>query len=349
VLGGISIAMSSEAWQRYLQGFSHAHEPWPALPLPEDPELHWWRDLLDERQAAPGAQQARGEALLTALHHALPQLQLPQITGISGSDLYKQAVLRGEPLSHAVLAATGPLPQWEQPEALSLWIAPHPCGAMPVLHTPSWNDFEVLVRALAHRGEPVVLPDGVHAQAVSGLIHWGLIHQFGRQSRARLIVLHEAPYGSVDAIHVPGAMSAGDWLAASTTLRLEHELTHLATKRVLGEMRLNLLDELIADAMGMVAALGLFDAALFGRCLGIDIDHGERPIANGRWLSYTRELSDREACAAVQLVITRARELESRLRDRPALLATEQAMARLRWLCRQRLDQPLSPASAALH
>ncbi|MBM5820133.1 MAG: hypothetical protein FJ070_08650, partial [Cyanobacteria bacterium K_DeepCast_150m_m2_101] len=88
--------MSSEAWQRYLQGFSHAHEPWPALPLPEDPELHWWRDLLDERQAAPGAQQARGEALLTALHHALPQLQLPQITGISGSDLYKQAVLRGE-------------------------------------------------------------------------------------------------------------------------------------------------------------------------------------------------------------------------------------------------------------
>ena len=124
---------------------------------------------------------------------------------------------------------------------------------MPVLLTPSAHDFALLVRALAHRAEPVPLADGVHAQAISGLIHWGLIERYGRQSRAQLIVLHEAPYGSVAAEQVPGHWDHPAWLKASSNLRLEHELTHLATKRLLGEMRRNLLDELIADCMGMVA------------------------------------------------------------------------------------------------
>ena len=317
----------------YCQGFARASEPWPALPLADAPELAWWHEL-------------SGHDLLDALQGALPQLRLPQVAGISSSELYKRAVLRGEPVSTEALAAAGPLPSWVQPQALTLWIAPHPTGAMPVLQTPSWHDFERLVRALAHRAEPAVLADGVHAQAVSGLIHWGLIERFGRQSRACLIVLHQAPYGSVAAEHVPGGLSDAAWLAASTTLRLEHELTHLATKRVLGEMRLNLLDELVADAMGMVAALGRFDAALFGRCLGVDGAHGDRPIPQGRWLSYTRELDEADAHQAVALVMARSRELQNRLDEQPALLNPDRAMARLQWLCQQRLDRPISALTA---
>jgi hypothetical protein len=132
-----------------------------------------------------------------------------------------------------------------------------------------------------------------------------------------------------------------EWLAASTTLRLEHELTHLATKRLLGEMRLHLLDELIADCMGMVAALGTFDAKLFCRCLGINVNSVEIAIANGRWESYTKELSPEQAAQAVQLVMKRGRELEGLLKKNPALLAPDQAMPLLRWLCCQRLDQQL--------
>ena len=324
----------------YCKGFARASEPWPTLPLADAPELAWWHELIGP---APGGVH-QGPALLAALQAALPQLRLPQVAAISSSALYKQAVLRGEPLSPEALAGAGPLPSWEQPQALTLWIAPHPTGAMPVLQTPSWPDFEQLVRALAHRAEPAVLADGVHAQAVSGLINWGLIQRFGRQSRARLIVLHQAPYGSVSAEHVPGGLSDAAWLTASTTLRLEHELTHLATKRVLGEMRLNLLDELVADAMGMVAALGRFDAALFGRCLGVDCTTGDQPIAHGRWLSYTRELQEGDAHQAVALVMARSRELQRRLDGQPALLAPGQTMARLQWLCQQRLDQPISDA-----
>ncbi len=312
----------------YCQGFHRAAESWPPLPLADAPELVWWQQLIGS--SVSGVLQ--GQPLLSALEASLPQLRLPQVEGISGSELYKALVLRGEAADAVTL-------HWQQPEALKLWIAPHPCGATPVLQSPSWSDFEQLVCALAHRSEPLALADGVHAQAVNGLIHWELIRQFGRQSRARLIVLHEAPYGSVPARHVPGDLSDAGWLAASTTLRLEHELTHLATKNLLGEMRLNLLDELIADCMGMVAALGCFDADLFSRCLGIDADHG-------RWISYTRELSEPEARQAVALVIIRSRELEQRLAELPWLLEPPQAMQCLQWLCLQRLDQPISSVTA---
>lgn len=321
----------------YCRGFARASEPWPPLPLADTPELIWWQDLIG---SAPDGV-LRGPTLLAALQAAIPQLRLPQVAGISSSVLYQQAVLRGEPFSDEALATAGPLPCWEQPQAMTLWIARHPTGAVPVLQTPSWLDFEQLVRAMAHRAEPKVLANGVHAQAVSGLIHWGLIERFGRQGRASLIALHQAPYGSVSAAYVPGGLSDMEWLAASTTLRLEHELTHLATKRLLGEMRLHLLDELIADCMGMVAALGTFDAKLFCRCLGINVNSVEIAIANGRWESYTKELSPEQAAQAVQLVMKRGRELEGLLKKNPALLAPDQAMPLLRWLCCQRLDQQL--------
>ena len=317
----------------YYQGFTSAGGAWPPLPLADAPELSWWQQLI----GASADSMLSGKLLLGALEAALPQLQLPQVVGISGSELYKALVLRGE----ASVAEGAGLP-WDHPEALRLWIAPHPCGAMPVLETPSWQDFVLLIRALAHRGEPTCLADGVHAQAISGLIHWGLIAQFGRQSRARLIVLHQAPYGSVAARDVPGGLSDSAWLAASTRLRLEHELTHLATKRLLGEMRLNLLDELIADCMGMVAALGAFHAGLFGHCLGID-ENG-LPITNGRWISYTKDLTPDESRHAIQLLMQRARELEIALKHQPELLKADCSMRRLQWLCKQNLMQPIHPA-----
>jgi hypothetical protein len=313
----------------YCEGFAEAAQPWPAFPLAEIPELAWWSN------STAGAEDGvlRGERVLEVLQTGLPQLRLPQQSGISKSELYKALVLRGESVDQTSIAGSGSPPQWHCPESLRLWIASHPCGAMPVVQTSDWVDFVQLVRALAHRAEPVALSEGVHAQAVSGLIHWGLIQAFGRQSRARLIVLHEAPYGSVPAGAVPGFLKEAEWMQASTSLRLEHELTHLATKRLLGDMRLNLLDELIADCMGMVAALGRFNAELFGLCLGTQ-------SACGRWTTYTNELSEADARLALDFVMLRAGELEEHLDRRPELLLREQAMKRLHWLCRQRLDCP---------
>jgi hypothetical protein len=330
----------SQSLASYCQGFVRSAEPWPQLPLADEPELAWWRRLIGS--TADGI--LSGEGLVSALQKDLPQLHLPQEEGISNSELYRALVLRGEEVS-ASCSADGPSDQstvtsWHQAKDLRLWIAAHPCGAMPVLETPNREDFVHLVRALAHRSEPVTIANAVHAQAISGLIHWGLIQQCGRQSRASLIVLHKAPYGSVPSSLVPGGHTEPAWLAASTTLRVEHELTHLATKRLLGEMRPNLLDELIADCMGMVAALGSFNAELFGRCLGID-------DRSGRWTSYTVELTQREAQQALDLAMARALELEEHLRATPELLKTSNAMRRLQWLTSQKLDQALTSPSRA--
>ena len=325
----------------YCQGFQRATEPWPPLPLADDITISWWRQLIE---ATPGAV-VQGVELLEALQAVLPQLRLPHVPGISRSDLYRRLVLRGEQANTAELEVMGPEPLWQQIGYLKLWLAPHPCGTMPVLHTPNGADFLLLVRALAHRGEPVALADGVHAQAVSGLIHRGLIHLFAPNSRAKLILLHEAPYGSVGACEVPGCPGEVRWLEASAALRLEHELTHLATKRLLGEMRLNLLDELVADGMGMVAALGRFDARLFGRCLGLDQDGQPKPA--GRWKSYVGDLTAADAQQALALTMQRAQELEIQLAREPHPLLSERSMERLHWLCQQRLDRPISKCPKA--
>jgi hypothetical protein len=91
---------------------------------------------------------------------------------------------------------------------------------------------------LARHSEPVALTDGMHAQAIVGLIHWGLMRRYGRQSRARLVILHKECYRSVGAQNVPGKFTDAAWIEESINLRLQYELTHLATKRLLEEMRL---------------------------------------------------------------------------------------------------------------
>ena len=76
---------------------------------------------------------------------------------------------------------------------------------------------------------------------------------------------------------------------ASTALRLEHELTHLATKR---------------------------------------------PTA-----ADVAELDAGDAYRALLLVMARAQELQALFQANPMLLRPDSSMARLHWLCQQRLDQ----------
>jgi hypothetical protein len=49
----------------------------------------------------------------------------------------------------------------------------------------------------------------------------------------------------------------------------------------------------------------------------------------------------------VALVMARSRELQSRIDTQPALTNPALAMARLQWLCQQRLDQPITTAPTA--
>ena len=309
----------SPALQRYLEGFTYASGSWNSHTTTHNPTIGWWRTLPWQNN------HMRGWSLLC---DALPQLRLPQEIGISHSAFYRELVLCGKDYDSNKMHDAA---KYINIEALRFQIVRHPYLTIPVFTTPYRHDFEWLVRALAFRSEPVAIDPGVHAQAISGLIHWGLIRSIGSNARASLILLHDSPYSTVPAHEVPGQLTHLQWLQASSALRLEHELTHLTTKQQLGEMRINLLDELIADTMGQLFALGVFSAELFSRCL------------NQRWRSYVSGLNSEECEQVLLFVSRRAYELESALIDwHGAVARSDTRLQLLPWLCRLRLDQPIA-------
>ena len=102
-------------------------------------------------------------------------------------------------------------------------------------------------------------------------------------------------------------------------------------------MRINLYDELVADALGMTAALGRFDADLFRRGLGLSMD--AHPDTDARAHVYVSTLEPSEHHEAFQMVLQRAAELEDLTARRQWPIA---AMPLLAKLVRGQLNQPLT-------
>jgi len=84
----------------------------------------------------------------------------------------------------------------------------------------------------------------------------------------RFIILSDGPYSGVAAVEM--GLSESEWKAASLVIRREHECTHYTTRHVLHSMQNRLLDELIADYMGIIAVAGRFKADWFLRFLGLE-------------------------------------------------------------------------------
>ncbi len=310
----------------YCQPFSNADGDWPTLPLPPDAiEMRWRRWLL----ATPHEDQWQ------ALRSELPQLLLtPQPLARLG-DRYQRLVLRGESPQLKDLEVA---PRLKDPSGFSITIANHACGAVPVLTVSHHDDFVLIIRCLAHRCEKVPVQDTVHAQAVAGLIHWGMIREFDAKSRCQILILHRAPYSSLDASSIPNNPNLDQWLEQSQRWRLEHELTHIACRKLAGEMRINLFDELIADAIGMRTALGSFHADLFRQGLGLNHDGTIQKDARAH--VYVQMLDPNYHVKACQMVLERAQELEQLLE---AKQLPSNPIELLKILTQSTLDQPLEP------
>ncbi len=321
----------SQDLERYFQGFTTPVVSLADLPLPEEPHVGRWREYL---------KMSRGRDMFATLQEKLPQLCIPQHPGISASAAYAAVINRGVLFSATDFDGRLTL---ERPDLLTLEIHSHFAGALPVLATTHREDFVRLVNAIGNRCEPDTIPDGVHAKCIGGINNWdrvNLLHDLWNKGqvfrvpgerwgaalqrvakeepeiiRDRVVLLHQAPYGSVCYSDVPGMPDAATWLVASGKLRIEHEFTHYATKRIHGQMRSNMLDELIADCMGFTASLGTFSAALFRRCMGID-DKARIPQGARAW-EYLQGLSQTEAMAVVDLTLKAAEHLQRALTMRP--------------------------------
>lgn len=290
------------------------------LPLPDEPFVSAWEDYVREAERRPVA---------GVLRERLVQLRFPIREGISRTETYRAATRRGRwPPDEA------PGLELEDPGGLRLFLHGTAAGRIPVLRAERRHDFVALVRALARRNEPSPVPAAQGATMVAGYNNWDRVARlraaFERGERFpsaesweeafasvrprkelyqdRLILLSSGPYSGVDAADLgPGEE---EWLRLSGIIRLEHECAHYFTRRVLGSMRNNLMDELIADYAGLVAASGRFRADWFLRFLGLR--GPPRPAAGPRVESYrgTPPLSEGAFRVLHELVRRAARSVE---------------------------------------
>ncbi|HEV3050854.1 MAG TPA: hypothetical protein VGX50_11115 [Longimicrobium sp.] len=307
------------------------------LPLADEPCVEAWRGYAAEAEA---------HGVLSVLRRHLVQLRFPVAEGTSARDDYQAAVRRG------VVPAEPEELRLEDAAALRLFIHPTPAGAVPVLLTPCRADFESLVRALTRKNEPAPIPPSMGAAMVGGYNNWGRVGELRRRWEAgglvvegadawpttfavlkarkelyqdRFVLLSGGPYSGVPAEAM--GMEPEEWSRASITIRLEHECAHYFTRRVLGSMRNNLHDELLADYAGIVAAAGRFRSDWFLRFMGLEDDEGCR--ADGRLWNYRGDppLSDAAFAVLQRLVRAAAHQVERYNAGLPAAAHTSEGRA----------------------
>jgi hypothetical protein len=268
--------------------------------LPDEAHLPFWRKSLATAEVT---------GIFETCKNILVQLQLPIQSGISQTKFYREATLKGH--KTAEMTQTQGL-QLQQPEKLQLEIYPSLAGSIPILFTANRADFVCLVQALTKKNEPEPIPDSMGACMVANYNNWGRINQYRDQwsvkngdncaekdwqlefrrlipqkqlYQDRFIILSDGFYSGVTAQEMN--LSESEWRSLSLAIRLEHECTHYFTHRVLGSMRNNLLDELIADYQGIVAAIGYYRADWFLRFMGLESFPHYRPGA--RFENYQGE------------------------------------------------------------
>jgi hypothetical protein len=105
-------------------------------------------------------------------------------------------------------------------------------------------------------------------------------------------------------------MEEQQWNDLSLIIRREHESTHYFTRRIFGLMRNNLLDEIIADYIGITVACGSFRADWLLQFLGLEDYPNYRE--GGRLQNYlaSASLSVDATIVLYRLVEAAARNLE---------------------------------------
>lgn len=306
-----------------------------ALPLADEPVLAFW----EERAAA-----AREIGFAAALGPHLPQLRFPVRAGISQTEGYREATRRGRPVEEIAEATGLDLPR---EDSIEIVLHETAAGRIPLLIVRHRPTFVLLLQALARRNEPEPVADSQGALMVAGFNNWSRVGELQRRWEAsppagrasatwaeefrriqerrelyqdRFILLSDGPYSGVPAADL--GLTDGEWRELSLTLRREHECTHYLTRRLLGSMRNNARDELIADCAGLSAATGRFRADWFLRFMEgrLALYRGDPPLSDGAF-AVLRTLLERAAHNVERFDQERARE-EGKMADRFLLVAT---------------------------
>ena len=256
------------------------------------------------------------EHILIELSKRYPQLLLPISDETRNSEAYKNAVLRGVPLSG--------IPEFSLSGEDRFEIVETPAGKAEVLTLWDRADFEHCIRALAHRCMNAEIPETMGASTISGLINWEKIRrhkaeylagggedweeEFARFTkelknyRDTIIVLSRGYYSALSP--EKAGYPPEKWLELSLTIRKYHELAHFVSRALYPKHKEAVRDEVLADMNGIIAALGHFDEGLLARFLGIT---GEG-VTHGRLENYVPKEELPAAAEKVRRMLSSLRE-----------------------------------------
>ena len=252
-----------------------------AFPLADELHVKVWKEYIDLAQKRNAFE---------VLADVLIQLRFPIEQGISTREDYRQATRKGHFPPQSALGL-----MLEAPNELDMFIHPTLAGAIPVVVPGNREDFISLIRALTKRNEPVDIPDSMGACIIGGYNNWHRVKRYRQQWESqhshpyseqdwleafsrlvpqkalyqdRFIILSRGAYSNVSAAQL--GLDEDEWLRLSLIIRREHECTHYFTRRCFQSMRNNVLDELIADYFGILAANGEYRADWFLQFVGLE-------------------------------------------------------------------------------
>ena len=254
------------------------------------------------------------EHILEQLSRRYPQLLFPLSDETRNTPAYRNAVRRGEPYHGALSFTLSPKDRWLTMET--------PAGAAEMLLLDDRKDFERCVCALACQCQPREIPLSLGAVTIGGLINWEKIRRHldeyeanGGQNRDRAfrlftadkknytdrIILLSSGWYSAVAPEAAG-LPEEEWKAKSVTIRQYHELTHFVCRTLFPDDIDVVRDEVLADMIGIMAALGRYDDRLARVFLGIE--EGGRCRRGGRLENYVEpELLAEAAVFANGLIV----------------------------------------------
>lgn len=168
---------------------------------------------------------------------------------------------------------------WQDSAGISIDFVETLGGKLPVINTENHKDFLNVEAVLNGKNTLSNFPPTVNAFTISA--------KNEKIRGQKFILLNRAPYSNISAEKLN--LSDEDWLEMSHTLRLRHECAHYETLRIFGSMRNHALDEILADAIGQIAAFGNFSAARQKLFFGL---HGSQ--CDGRLTFYCKKIADNE-------------------------------------------------------
>ena len=258
----------------------------------------WFKEESQERWSGP--------ELLENLASIYEQLYLTP--GEAGEKLYPDIVLRGQ---HA---PTRSLDHFHGTKKDNCVDRSTPAGKVRVLTLYDRSDFETFLQIMAEACRKTAIPATQGAVILDGVINHRRIEQhkeaFYRaaqeagmpepswfqweiekarfmQDKANytdaLIVLSVGPYSAVPARRA--GFEESEWLTLSHTIREYHECTHFVCRRLWPDKKDAIWDEIVADAVGLLAALGKYDMRLAKLALGIE----DGRYVGGRLENYVPE------------------------------------------------------------